>query len=569
MRALSLLVPLFFAACDAPQPGDEGFDPFAEVDEALPWEQAPPPTVTVDVPSIVRPGTTNAIVASGNLGWGERVYFGATTRGTGAGPCLPAAGGLCLGIRPAVRLIGTAQADATGTATLNWTPLASQFPLGSVATVQAVVIRSIGGRDSIASAPDAGTIAVGPPEGTVITDWLQLDFADNGYRDDCAGGTKYVKSVPYTTAKYVGVTLCSDTEYKVWLSDLLYGTFYSAADWSGTGEDHCEYADGDFMAFPQPSLAIGAGQPCWSRGAAGAAPTFEASCATNRWVPNSIQCSRRVPTHPGPAEGSTITSWVEVPFVDDGYRDGCAGGDKYIKSNGFGQYVGVTMCGDREAKIWMSGKVYGAYRPVGDWSGVGEDHCEFVGGDYVDQPQGSAAIGAGQPCWSRGPAGATPTYEPTCATNRWVATSQRCSAPVPLPVGLSEGQSLPTWRQFDFFDDGYRDGCAGGTQYVKNNPVGTPDYVGVTLCSATEYKIWLSDEIFGTFNSPGDWSGTGQDHCDYVGGTWASYIGASLAVDPGEVCWSRGPSGATPVFEDPCLTNRWVPEGYRCGVAIP
>lgn len=432
MRAtpLLLLLPLALSACDAPSPADEGYDPFADADASLPW-RAGPPAMALTLPAFVRPGEINTLTVTGDLGLGERVYFGATTAGLGAGPCIRSAGGLCLDIRQP-RLIGTALADDLGTATLAWSAPGG-IPIGAEISVQALVVRGIGGVDAFKSTPSTAEASTAPAEGTVIPSWIELDFADNGYRDGCAGGTKYVMSTPYTPARYVGVTLCDAHTYKLWLSDLLYGTFYPIGDWSGAGEDHCEFTGGQFLSFPSGSNAVDPNQPCWSRGPAGASPVFEASCATNRWMPSNIRCTSPVPLPPGLAEGDTLADWTSFNFVDDHYRDGCPGGAKYVKSTGFptAKYVGVTLCSPTVYKLWMSDLLFGEFHTLGDWSGAGEDHCEFVGGSYVSFPGGSNAVDPGQSCWSRGPFGVEPVYEAICQTNRWVPSSYDCGVALP------------------------------------------------------------------------------------------------------------------------------------------
>lgn len=71
-------------------------------------------------------------------------------------------------------------------------------------------------------------------------EWLPLTFEFDSSRTDCFGD-QYVKRTHYAKAKYVGVVLCSETRYKIFLSSSLNGTFMNVGDASGMGEDHCEF----------------------------------------------------------------------------------------------------------------------------------------------------------------------------------------------------------------------------------------------------------------------------------------------------------------------------------------
>ncbi|MFT4623792.1 MAG: hypothetical protein ACI8PZ_002448 [Myxococcota bacterium] len=89
----------------------------------------------------------------------ERVYF-ARGSGLGDGPCIGIAGDLCLGILGAPTLLGTATADGAGTARLT-----VRIPVGLAgleAAIQAVILRGVGGVDSVASAPVAFAIEAAP-----------------------------------------------------------------------------------------------------------------------------------------------------------------------------------------------------------------------------------------------------------------------------------------------------------------------------------------------------------------------------------------------------------------------
>ncbi|MCB9683186.1 MAG: hypothetical protein H6733_17100, partial [Alphaproteobacteria bacterium] len=387
-------------------------------------------TITLLAPGQLYKGLPNTLVVAGDLSDGERVYLGGKLGAGGFGPCIPTAGGLCMDLGRGAMLVGSAVVDASRTATLTITPPRA-YPAGLTVTLQALVVRDFGGVGSIASAPAALVLTDGPVEGTQLDDWTRFDFAHDGYRDGCAGGDRYIKSTGYSTATYVGVTLCSATEYKVWLSDSIYGTFHSAADWSGSGEDHCEYVDGVYDTYPQGTGAVTPGTACWSRGTFGTDPTFESDCALNRWVPTSYACKTKIPRPPGPPEGTVIGAWTALDYLDDGYRNDCDGGDRYVKSTAYGVYVGVTLCNHNQYKISLSDRIYGEFVSAGDWSGSGQDHCEYVDGVFSAFPTGTDAVSDGAACWSRGPTGVAPVYEATCASNRWVPGSYDCGVSLP------------------------------------------------------------------------------------------------------------------------------------------
>jgi hypothetical protein len=87
---------------------------------------------------------------------GERASFVLSTRGLGAGLCPPALGGLCLDLLPPVTLLGSATADASGTATLQLT-VPPGAPLVAV-HLQAAVRRGVGGVDSVKSNPVSAVV---------------------------------------------------------------------------------------------------------------------------------------------------------------------------------------------------------------------------------------------------------------------------------------------------------------------------------------------------------------------------------------------------------------------------
>ena len=133
-------------------------------------------------------------------------------------------------------------------------------------------------------------------------------------------------------------------------------------------------------------------------------------------------------------------------------------------------------------------------------------------------------------------------------------------------VGLIEGDTVSEWTEFAFRDSGYKDGCAGGAKYIKSTRY-QGIYVGVTLCNAGRYKIWLSSTINGVFQPVGDGCGSGQDHCEFVGGTYQQFD-VNYNSNAGTPGWTRCQEGQRP--QNGSLSGaHWTPHWYQCGVNIP
>ncbi|HMV68878.1 MAG TPA: PQQ-dependent sugar dehydrogenase, partial [Myxococcota bacterium] len=160
MRAVPLLLTL---ACGGPTPDpwDPGSPPFEPASLASPELAPPGQTLTLDVSPIVA-GRAATWTVTG-LNPGELVYIGRSIAGTGAGPCLPTFGGLCLDLLPSVVLHAAARADGSGAATFT-ANVPTQVPSGVSVAFQAAARRGPGGADSTKSA--AVTRQVGVPVDT-------------------------------------------------------------------------------------------------------------------------------------------------------------------------------------------------------------------------------------------------------------------------------------------------------------------------------------------------------------------------------------------------------------------
>lgn len=72
-------------------------------------------------------------------------------------------------------------------------------------------------------------------------EWAQFNFNHTYGRSGCYGGKKFVKKTGYAVGSFVGVVLCSEERYKIYLSDSLNEMFLNIGDTNENGEDHCEF----------------------------------------------------------------------------------------------------------------------------------------------------------------------------------------------------------------------------------------------------------------------------------------------------------------------------------------
>ncbi|XP_046335491.2 cytospin-A-like [Haliotis rufescens] len=77
---------------------------------------------------------------------------------------------------------------------------------------------------------------------------------------------------------------------------------------------------------------------------------------------------------------SVTDTWVEYDFEYDTSRTACFG-KQYIRKTRYknGRLAGVVLCTNNRYKILLANCVTEKFLNVGDISGFGEDHCEFVG----------------------------------------------------------------------------------------------------------------------------------------------------------------------------------------------
>ncbi|XP_069132357.1 putative leucine-rich repeat-containing protein DDB_G0290503 [Argopecten irradians] len=77
-------------------------------------------------------------------------------------------------------------------------------------------------------------------------EWMAYNFSYNSVKNSC-NKLQYVRQNSVcsgTTARFVGVILCSEDRYKILLGNSLDDDFLDIADEHGHGEDHCEFVGG-------------------------------------------------------------------------------------------------------------------------------------------------------------------------------------------------------------------------------------------------------------------------------------------------------------------------------------
>jgi hypothetical protein len=124
-------------------------------------------------------------------------------------------------------------------------------------------------------------------------------------------------------------------------------------------------------------------------------------------------------------------------------------------------------------------------------------------------------------------------------------------------------------------------GCAGGARYVGYSPR-YAKWVGLELCAATKYKIYLGETKAGAFLSLVDTAGSGQDHCELVNPTFTIPNEDLITSGTCTTCaMQTGPSNvgalvyARANFGQPfqLITwpqfNHYTGAWYNCGVSIP
>jgi len=68
--------------------------------------------------------------------------------------------------------------------------------------------------------------------------------------------------------------------------------------------------------------------------------------------------------------------WTQFPFRADAYSE--CNGKQYVKRTWYRKFVGIQLCNSLRYKIYLSDSLTGKFYNIGDQTGHGEDHCQFV-----------------------------------------------------------------------------------------------------------------------------------------------------------------------------------------------
>ncbi|XP_068428388.1 target of Nesh-SH3-like isoform X2 [Clinocottus analis] len=68
--------------------------------------------------------------------------------------------------------------------------------------------------------------------------------------------------------------------------------------------------------------------------------------------------------------------WTQFPFKSDDHSE--CNGKQYVKRTWYRKFVGIQLCNSLRYKIYLSDSLNGKFYNIGDQSGHGEDHCQFV-----------------------------------------------------------------------------------------------------------------------------------------------------------------------------------------------
>ncbi|XP_035533176.1 target of Nesh-SH3 isoform X4 [Morone saxatilis] len=78
--------------------------------------------------------------------------------------------------------------------------------------------------------------------------------------------------------------------------------------------------------------------------------------------------------------------WTQFPFKSDAYSE--CNGKQYVKRTWYRKFVGIQLCNSLRYKIYLSDSLHGKFYNIGDQTGHGEDHCQFVD-SFLDGRTGS------------------------------------------------------------------------------------------------------------------------------------------------------------------------------------
>ncbi|XP_051977689.1 target of Nesh-SH3-like isoform X3 [Xyrauchen texanus] len=86
--------------------------------------------------------------------------------------------------------------------------------------------------------------------------------------------------------------------------------------------------------------------------------------------------------------------WTQFPFKTDSYSE--CNGKQYVKRTWYRKFVGIQLCNSLRYKIYLSDSLNGKFYNIGDQTGHGEDHCQFVD-SFLDGRTGTQLPADGLP----------------------------------------------------------------------------------------------------------------------------------------------------------------------------
>ncbi len=254
--------------------------------------------------------------------------------------------------------------------------------------------------------------------------------------------------------------------------------------------------------------------------------------------------------------------WIERDFSTPGAPNSECSGGRFVRKSAFGGdlWVGAELCDPFRYKLFLSRRFDGSYREIGDQAGTGQDHCEFIGAP--DGQTRSWVAGLTDPVFFRRQRGEEAILS-TPPANVFAPASYVCG--VGIPLDPFEDIGIGVFVPFDFPVQGPVSTDCTGERFVARSAFGSL-YVGAILCSATEYKLLLSDTPSGPYREIADRAGSGQDHCEVLGAPDGPVTGINQGLSH-VLYWrsNRGESFSLSAAPGNALT----PDRYRCGVSIP
>ncbi|WP_050430751.1 hypothetical protein [Chondromyces crocatus] len=314
-----------------------------------------------------------------------------------------------------------------------------------------------------------GVDADSDPVASAPSGWTRACFET--FDASSCDGARYV-SYNATYQKYVGVVLCAEDRYKLYLGESEGGVFYQIGDYAGHGQDHCELVNPTFTLPDEDDIQSGGCVDCatsadsswyanpvgtqgYSRGVFGEGFTFEPlwpeyNLYTVDWLSCGVSFPAAGDTCGGSQPPSPGVDWTPASFVDTGVSTPCTG-ERYVRfDQGYGLYVGVALCSPTRYKIFLGEALDGVFHQIGDYAGHGQDHCELVNPGFTIPNEDDIRSGgcmdcatsveagslyenpAGSEGWSRATFGGSFTFEPVWPEyNLYTVAWYECGVAIP------------------------------------------------------------------------------------------------------------------------------------------